>query len=91
LALLRATGYSKPVLAGIIVLENVVLLCWGLVSGTLCALLAVAPALQSRGATFPVMMAGLILLLVFAAGLISSLIAVVVAIRSPLIPALHSE
>jgi putative ABC transport system permease protein len=91
LALLRATGYSKTVLSSIIVLENVVLLCWGLISGTICAFLAVAPALQSRGANFPFMMAGLILVLVFSAGLISSLTAVVVAVRSPLIPALNSE
>jgi putative ABC transport system permease protein len=91
LALLRASGYSKSVLSGIIVLENVVLLCWGLISGALCAFLAIAPALQTRGVTFPFAMAGLILLMVFAVGLISSLIAVIVAVRSPLLPALRSE
>jgi putative ABC transport system permease protein len=91
LALLRAIGYSKISLASIIVFENVVLLCCGLVSGALCAILAIAPALQTRGVAFPFTMAALILLAVFVAGMISSLIAVVVAVRSPLIPALRAE
>ena len=91
LALLRATGYSQPVLAAIIVLENVVLLSWGLVSGAICAFLAIAPALQARGASFPFAMAGLVLFSVFAAGLLSSLLSVFAAIHSPLLPALRSE
>jgi putative ABC transport system permease protein len=91
LALLRASGYSRTVLSSIIVIENVVLLCWGLASGAICAFLAIAPALQSRGISFPFATAGLVLFSVFAAGLISSLISVVAAVRSPLLPALHSE
>jgi hypothetical protein len=53
--------------------------------------LSVITALQSRGISFPVTIAGLVLLSVFAAGLISSMVSVVVAVRSPLLSALHSE
>jgi putative ABC transport system permease protein len=91
LALLRAYGYSQTVLSSIIVLENVVLLCWGLAAGAICAFVAIGPALQARGTAFPIMAAGLIVLSVFAAGLIASLFAVVAAIRSPLLAALNSE
>lgn len=91
LALLRAAGYSNRVLSGIIVFENAALLIWSLAAGTACALLAVIPALQSRGASFPFAISGLLILLVLAAGLLSSLLAVFVTLRSPLIAALHSE
>jgi hypothetical protein len=91
LALLRATGYRKWILSGIILSENFALICWGLLSGAICAFLAVIPALQSRGAAFPFAISGLILLSVLAAGMISSVLAVIAALRSPLLFALHSE
>jgi putative ABC transport system permease protein len=91
LALLRAVGYQRRILSGIIFIENVLLIAWGLVSGSLCAILAIVPALHARGASFPLAMTGFLLASVLATGLISSLVAVVAAFRSPLITALHSE
>jgi len=91
LAILRAVGYRTRTLAGIILYENFLLVCWGLTSGTICAFLAVIPALQSRGASFPFAVSGLILISVLAAGLVSSIVAVIAALRSPLLSALHSE
>jgi putative ABC transport system permease protein len=91
LAILRAVGYPKRILSGIIVAENLALLVWGLASGSLCAFLAIIPALQSRGAAFPFATSGLILLSVLAAGLASSLFAVIAALRAPLLSALQSE
>jgi hypothetical protein len=91
LALLRAVGYRRRILSGIILSENMVLIAWGLLSGTICAFLAIMPAMHSRGESFPFAMAGWILVAVLAAGLVSSLIAVVAAFRSPLLIALHSE
>jgi putative ABC transport system permease protein len=91
LALLRAVGYRKRVLSGIIVSENLILVVWGLVTGTICALLSIAPALHERGESFPFAMACLILMAVFSVGLLSSVIAVAAAFRSPLLEALRSE
>ncbi len=91
LALLRATGFSHRVLAGIILFENVVLLFWSLAAGSGCALLAVIPALQTRGTSIPLTVSGLMILSVLIVGLLSSLVAVIAALRTPLIAALHSE
>ncbi len=91
LALLRAVGYRRQILSRIVLAENIVLIGWGLVTGAICAMLAILPALHSRGASFPFLMAGLILIAVLAAGLVSSLLAVVAAFRSPLLTALRSE
>ena len=57
----------------------------------MCALLAIAPALLDRGGRLPA--AAMLLLLggVLAAGLITSLAATAVALRSPLLAALREE
>jgi len=91
LALLRAIGFRRRILSGIILAENALLMIWGLASGSLCALLAIIPALHARGASFPLAMIGIILASVLATGLIASLFAVVAAFRSPLLAALQSE
>jgi putative ABC transport system permease protein len=91
LALLRAVGYRMRVLSAIILAENVFLIVWGLVSGSICALLAILPALHARGASLPLGMAAYIMIAVLIAGLTSSVFAVIAAFRSPLLPALRSE
>jgi hypothetical protein len=91
LAILRATGYRRRILSGIIVTENMVLACWGLGSGAICALVAIIPALQSQGKSYPLAASAMIFLAVLSASLVSSLAAVVAALRSPLVATLHSE
>ena len=91
LALLRAVGFPRRVLSGIIVSENVFLMLWGLAAGAVCAFIAIIPALQSRGASFPFAAAGLVLIAVIVAGLVSSILAVIAALRSPLLDSLQSE
>ncbi len=91
LALLRAVGYRRRILSGIIVAENLILILWGLLTGIICALVSITPAMAVRGGSFSLVMAGLILTAVFAAGLLSSIIAVVAALRSPLLETLKSE
>jgi hypothetical protein len=91
LALLRAVGYRRRILSGIIVAENLVLLIWGLACGTICSSLAILPALHARGVTFPAAMVGLILVAVLFVGSTSSVLAVLAAFRSPLLEALRSE
>jgi ABC-type antimicrobial peptide transport system permease subunit len=91
LALLRAVGYGQRVLSLVVLAENLALLIWGLVCGTVCAMLAVLPALSLRGGVFPKTMVGLMLAGVLLVGSISSWIAALAALRPPLLGALRSE
>lgn len=90
LALLRAVGFRPADLAFLVVAENALLLFCGLLSGVVSALLAIAPALFSRGGSAPAFPLGL-LLAVLLTGLATSLLAVAAVLRSPLIPALRTE
>ncbi|MCS7024897.1 MAG: ABC transporter permease [Bryobacteraceae bacterium] len=91
LALLRAVGYQPAHLATLVLAENTLLLVCGLVSGTLCALLAILPALIQRSQTLPLGAMGGMLLAVFLTGIMASLLAVRSALRTPLLPSLRSE
>jgi ABC-type lipoprotein release transport system permease subunit len=91
LALLRAVGYNSAHFSTMIVAENAFLLFCGLLTGFACALLAISPVIFSRGGQLPTVSLGLLLLGVLAAGLAASLLAAMVAIRSPLLAALRAE
>jgi ABC-type lipoprotein release transport system permease subunit len=91
LALLRAVGFRPADLAFLVLAENALLLAGGLVSGVVSALLAIAPALLSRGGVPPVLSLGGLLLAVLVTGLAASLLAVRVVLRAPLLPVLRTE
>ncbi|MCM3872501.1 MAG: FtsX-like permease family protein [Pyrinomonadaceae bacterium] len=91
LALLRAIGYNSSHFTLMVIAENVYLLLSGLVTGTVCALLAIAPVFFERGGRLPNISLGLLLLAVLVSGLIASLLATWAALRSPLLPALRAE
>src|SRR5215213_4440695 len=91
LALLRAVGYNSSHFAAMVITENVLMLCCGLVVGFVCALLAIAPVLFERGGRLPNISLGLLLLAVLLSGAIASLVATLAALRSPLLPALGAE
>ena len=92
LALLGAVGYRKAHVFAIVLVENVLLLGWGMAIGTLCALVAVAPAVAERGGRLPMTAGGgLVLMSVFVAGLLSSVVATSAALRAPLLSALRAE
>ncbi len=91
LALLRAVGYNTRQISLMVLVENGLLLFGGLGAGTVCALVAIAPAWIERGGQFPIMSLGGLLLAVAVAGLVSSFAATIVAVRSPLLAALRSE
>jgi ABC-type antimicrobial peptide transport system permease subunit len=91
LALLRALGYTQSDFLTMVVAENVLLLVGGLIIGTFCALLAIAPMFLDRGARLPVDTLALLLLGVLGTGLLASLGATVAALRSPLLSALRAE
>ncbi len=91
LALLRAVGYRPLHLAMMVLGENLLLLLMGLGTGTVCALLAIAPAAAARGGQLPLASIGLLLAAVVATGTAASLAATRVALRTPLLAALRSE
>lgn len=91
LALLRATGFQPNHLSLMVIAENVLLLGCGLLTGIVCALLAVAPALLARGGQLSLVSLLLLLAAVFVTGLAASLVAVTVVKRAPLLAALRAE
>ena len=91
LALLRAVGYNSSHFAAMVITENVLMLCCGLIVGFVCALLAIAPVLIERGGRLPNISLGLLLLAVLLSGATASLVATLAALRSPLLPALRAE
>jgi ABC-type lipoprotein release transport system permease subunit len=91
LAMLRALGYKQPQFLAMAVAENALVLISGLVTGAVCALLAIAPVVFDRGGRLPAVSLAVLLGGVLAAGLLTSLLATTVALRSPLLPALRSE
>jgi hypothetical protein len=91
LAVLRALGYRKTDFFAMVVAENVWLLVAGLVVGTLCALVAIAPMFLDRGGSLPVRTLALLLAGVLGTGLLASLGATAAALRAPLLSALRTE
>ncbi|MGA2739617.1 MAG: ABC transporter permease [Bryobacteraceae bacterium] len=91
LALLRAVGYRPSDLGAMVLMENLLLLLLGLATGTVCALLAIAPAVALHGGQLPVASLGVLLAAVLATGIGASLVATRAALRSPLLAALQSE
>jgi ABC-type antimicrobial peptide transport system permease subunit len=91
LALLRAAGFRRSLLARLVMLENAVLLVGGLALGVLAALVAVLPHWILGGASVPWLSLAATLAAVLIAGLLASLLAVRATVRAELIPALRAE
>jgi ABC-type lipoprotein release transport system permease subunit len=91
LALLRALGYRRAHFLAMTVAENALLLGGGLLAGAVCALLAMAPALMEQSGRGPGSALLVLIGSVLAAGLITSLVATALALRSSLLPVLRSE
>ncbi|MCX6625233.1 MAG: ABC transporter permease, partial [Acidobacteria bacterium] len=91
LALLRAVGYRPRHLRVMVLAENVFLLLMGIATGSICAAVAIAPAIAARGGHLPVVSLAVLLLLVVSAGVAASVLATAAALRSPLLAALGSE
>lgn len=91
LALLRALGYTRSDFMTMVVAENVFLLVGGLIIGTFCALVAIAPVFLDRGGRLPIDTLAVLLLGVLGTGLFASLGATVAALRTPLLSALRTE
>jgi hypothetical protein len=91
LALMRAMGFRRRTLAGLVTLENAVLLGGGLACGILAAVVAVLPHLLGGGASIPWAGLAATLFLVFTVGLLAGLSAVRLVLTMPLLASLRSE
>ena len=91
LAVLRAMGYDFGHFRILVLSENAFLVVSGLITGALCAVIAIAPAVFSRGGHFSAFSLGLLAIAVLGAGLAASVLATRAAIRSPLLSALRAE
>ena len=91
LALLKAVGFRQRGLVWMVLVETALLLGWGLVCGTVAALLAMGPHLLSRGADVPWLSVLGLLAGVFAVGLLAAGGAARAASRTPLLATLRSE
>jgi ABC-type antimicrobial peptide transport system permease subunit len=91
LALLQAAGFSRRLLARMVMLENASLLVGGLAVGSVAALVAIVPHLADGGAAIPWLSLAGTLGLVLTVGLLAGLIAVRAVLASPLLEALRGE
>jgi putative ABC transport system permease protein len=91
LALLRAVGYSRWTIGSIVLLENLALVVLGILAGILPAMIAVLPQLRNDPAQVPVAPVVALLAAVFLTGLFSGALALVPALRAPLVQSLRSE
>jgi ABC-type lipoprotein release transport system permease subunit len=91
LALLRAIGFRRASLAGMVMSENALLLLLGLAIGVLAALVAVLPHVLSGRAAIPWGSLAATLGLVLAVGLTAGLAAVRAAVTAPLLRTLTAE
>lgn len=90
-ALLRAVGLGQLSVTWLIVVENAVLLLAGLLLGTICALISMAPHLMSTGASVPFGSIFTLLGWIFVIGMLGALFAVAQAVRTPIVRTLKSE
>jgi len=91
LALLRAVGFRRHLLAAMVTLENAILLVTGLACGVVSAAVAVLPHFGSGNASIPWGSLAATLGLVLAVGLLAGLTAVRSALRTPLLAALRGD
>jgi len=91
LALLRAVGYRPAHLQRMVIAENAFLLLTGIAIGTVCALIAIAPAFFERGGHLPDPSLALLLLAVPLTGMLASLAAVRAVANAPVLETLRAE
>ena len=91
MALLQAVGYRRRNLGLVILAENALLLAGGLAIGSVCALIAVIPAIISRGGHLAALSMVGWLAIILITGLAAAFVATLAVIRLPLLPALRAE
>ena len=91
LAMMRAIGFPPARVAAMVLIENGLLLCGGLFTGVIAALLAVLPHMFLGGATLPWRDLSVMLIAILVIGTLVGLIAVRATLRAPILQALRGE
>ncbi len=91
LALLQAVGFSERSISWLVLAENSFLLVFGVLIGTVTALLAVAPHLLGGSAEPPWVSLSLTLAAIVAVGLTAGAASVAVGLKTPLLASLRRE
>jgi putative ABC transport system permease protein len=91
LALLAAVGYRRSNLAAMILAENALVLVAGLAIGAACALIAIVPAMASRGGHIAMLSIAQWMAASLGTGLAAAWLATALSMRQPLISALRAE
>ncbi len=91
LALLAAVGYRRSNLATMILAENALILVGGLAIGAACAVIAIIPAIASRGGHVAALSMAAWLAIILATGIAAVSAATLVMVRQPLLASLRSE
>ncbi len=91
LALMRAAGFRRARLAGMVLQENVGLLIGGLLSGFVAAMVAIVPYVILGGASVPMLDLTVTLAVILLTGVLSSLTSVRTTLRAPLLAALRGD
>ncbi len=91
LALMRAAGFRRAMLARMVMIENGLLLIAGLGCGVVAALVALIPHLLAGSASVPWLSLTGTLLAILAAGLTASLVTLRPVLTAPLLTALREE
>lgn len=91
LAMLRAIGFRPGRLAAMVLLENLLLLCGGLCTGLIAALIAVLPHFLLGGARPPWLDLAVMLTAILVIGCLVGLVAVRATLRAPILLALRGE
>ena len=77
IAMLQAMGFTRFRIGRLIITENGVLLVWGIVLGTISALLSMLPHLLSSGADLPWQTLGITLFSVWMTGMLASVVPII--------------
>ncbi len=91
LALLRAVGFRPGQVAGLVLSETALILGWGLMTGTVAALLSMGPHLMSTGADVPWGSGAALLVAIALTGMLSASYAVRTAVSVPIVATLRGE
>jgi hypothetical protein len=91
LALMRAAGFRRSRLVGMVLWENCLLLLGGLAVGCAAAAVALVPQWLPRDASVPWRELALLLGVIAAVGLVAGWLATRSALRAPIVPALRGE
>jgi ABC-type antimicrobial peptide transport system permease subunit len=91
MGLLSAIGYSPSNIRGMVLSEGMAMVIGGLAIGTVCAAIAILPALRDRAQALPLGSLALLLIVVTATGAVASFIAINLTTRTPVVRAIKSE